>query len=156
LHISWKKLAKKLEGTNSIIILTADHGQINTPLEKTLMLKDHPKLLECLSNALSGEPRAAYCYVKQSKKNQFERYIKTKWGKICELHKSEDLVKKNYFGLYKPNPKLLDRIGDYVLILKDDYSIKDFLIGEKKTFHLGRHGGLSKEEMYVPLIVIRP
>ena len=59
---------------------------------------------------------------------------------------------KNYFGLGKPHPQLAQRIGDYVLLMKENYIIKDFLLGEEEHFSIGNHGGLSEDEMYVPLI----
>ena len=45
-----KKFYNKVRGTDSIIIITADHGLITTPSDKIIQLKDHPKLEECLSN----------------------------------------------------------------------------------------------------------
>jgi len=150
-----KKFLKGIEGTNSLIIITSDHGFIDTTKKRTIILKQHPKLEECLTLPLCGEPRAVFCYVHPSKKKQFEKYVKTKLKNICYVYKSEDFIKKNYFGLFKPNRRLFDRIGDYILILKDNYVLKDNILGEKKHFHIGAHGGVSKEEMIVPLIVIK-
>jgi len=65
----------------------------------------------------------------------------------------EDLIKKGYFGLFKPNKKLLDRAGNYILLMKDNYSIQDVIIGDDRRQNKACHGGVSKEEMFVPLIV---
>jgi predicted AlkP superfamily pyrophosphatase or phosphodiesterase len=150
------KLAKSLKDNNTTIIVTADHGLVNTrEKNKIIKLSDHPEVAEMLSMPLSGEPRVVYCYVKPQKTKQFEKYIKTKLAKACRLYKSVDLIKKNYFGLYQPNKKLKDRVGDYTLIMKDNYIMKDFVLGEEdRTIKIGNHGGVSKEEMIVPLIVI--
>lgn len=139
---------------DTTIIITADHGFIDTIKSKVINLADHPKLKETLTFSVSGEGRFVYCYVRPSKRKDFENYIKKHFKNICYLYKSKALVKKNYFGLFKPNKKLLDRIGDYVLIMKDNYIIKDLIKGEKLCFEIGNHGGVSKEEMFVPLIVI--
>jgi len=144
-----------LRGTNSIIIVTADHGLIDSEKSTMIRLKEHPKLEECLILPLCGESRTAYCYVRPDKTRQFESYVRKSMNKYCTLHKSDDLIKRNYFGLYSPHPKLYERVGDYVLMMKDNYVIRDFVLGEKERFHTGNHGGISKEEMFVPLIIIK-
>ncbi len=64
-------------------------------------------------------------------------------------------ISKNHFGLFESNENLKDRIGDYILIFKKNYYMRDKLKGEGKRIpKLGYHGGLSKEEMLVPLILI--
>ena len=147
---------KSLKGTNTLLIITADHGFIDTPLERIIKLEDHPKMKECLTLPLCGEGRVAYCYVRPEKTKQFENYVKDKLTKYCYIFKSQELIDKNYFGLFKPNPKLFDRIGDYVLIFKENYIIKDKIKKDKKKKKqsIGHHGGITKEEMIVPLILI--
>lgn len=149
-----KRLAEKLKGTNTTLIITADHGAINTPDEKIIKLEEHPKLKECLSLPLCGEGRVAYCYVHPAKIKVFENYIKTRLSPYCQMYKAEEIIKKNLYGLFKPTKKLFDRIGDYVLVMKKDYSLMDNLDGKRK-FDAANHGGISKEEMFVPLIVIK-
>lgn len=144
-----------LRNQNTTIIVTADHGLIDTnEKSKVIELKKHPQFVETLAMPLTGEPRVVYCYVRPQKVKQFETYVRTNFGKCCEIYKSDELIKNNYFGLYKQNPKLKDRIGDYVLIMKDNYIMKDFVLGEKRKIDIGHHGGVSEEEMFVPLVVI--
>jgi len=146
-------LSKSLKGTNTALIVTADHGLIDTTEKpKIILLQNHPKLVETLTMPLSGESRAAYCYVHPQKTQQFEKYIKDNLDFCCQLYKSIDLLDKGVFGLFKPNKNLIDRIGDYILVMKENYIIKDFLLTEKKECHIGNHGGTSPNEMFVPLI----
>lgn len=122
-----------LKDKNAVVIITADHGLINTrETRKIIKLENHPKLRDYLEQPLSGEPRVAYCSVKKSKTSRFENDIKDNFGKICSMHKSSDLIKKNFFGLGKPNRKLVSRIGNYVLIMKKNYIIEDFVPGRKR------------------------
>jgi histidinol phosphatase-like enzyme len=92
--------------------------------------------------------------VHPQKAKQFESYAKTALKDYCWVFKSTELVKKNFFGLGKPNKKLLDRIGDYVLIMKKNYIIRDSMLDLEQAKFIGNHGGVSHEEMFVPLIVI--
>ena len=144
-----------LRGTNTTLIITADHGFIDTPLNRIIKIEDHPQLKECLTLPLCGEGRTAYCYVRPSKVKQFEGYVKTKLKKYCDLYKGQDLINRNFFGLGKPNKKLFDRVGDYVLVCKENYIIKDSIKRTDIEKNIGHHGGVSKQEMIVPLVVIK-
>lgn len=148
-----KSFTNSIKNTNTTLIITADHGFIDTNKNKVIWLEDYPKIKECLTMPLCGEPRVIYCYVKSNKTKEFEKLVKNKLNKFCNIYKSSDLIKKNYFGLFIENEKLIDRIGDYTLIMKENYILKDKLLDEKKGFEIGNHGGISKEEMYVPLFV---
>jgi len=155
----FKEIDKKLNSFTKAVkdtkfIIVSDHGQIDTEKSKIIRLENHPKFLETLTLPLCGESRCAYCYVHPSKIKQFKEYIKNNFSQICEVHKSQDLIQKGYFGLFKPNHKLFDRVGDYILIMKENYIVKDFILGEKKAINIGNHGGMSREEMLVPLILI--
>jgi len=145
--------SKSLKGTSTALIITADHGLIDTTEKsKIILLHKHPKLVETLVMPLSGEPRVAYCYIHPQKTKQFENYIKENLDYCCEVYKSVDLLNKEVFGLFEANKKLIDRIGDYVLVMKENYIMKDFLLTEKEECHIGNHGGTSSNEMFVPLI----
>lgn len=148
-----KSLMLQLKDTSSIVMITADHGFTNTAKEYTIELKNHPELVSCLALPLCGESRAAYCYVKSSKKEKFEAYIQNNLSEFMELHLSEDLLKKGLFGSGRANEALVDRVGDYILLMKENYILKDFLLTEEEHFYDGRHGGCSNNEMFVPLIV---
>lgn len=151
-----KSFVKNLKGTKTSLIITSDHGFVDTPLERIIRLEDHPKMKECLTVPLCCAGRITYCYVHPTKAKQFETYVKTKLSKYCYIFKSQELIDKNYFGLFKPNPKLFDRVGDYILAFKENYIIKDEIPRKKKKKKqsIGHHGGISKEEMIVPLILI--
>ncbi|MBD3306244.1 hypothetical protein GF339_07630 [candidate division KSB3 bacterium] len=147
-------LVDALAKTDTLLIITADHGMIDTEPAKIVEVKHHPALRDTLILPLCGEPRVAYCYVRPAKTAQFEDYIAQHFSGICDLYPSETLIENQYFGLFEPDPRLYDRIGDYVLIMRENYIIKDFLLGEEEKFQHGNHGGVSQEEMFVPLIVI--
>ncbi len=150
------KFSSKLKEKDSKIrlIITADHGLIDTIPEHTIWLKDHPKLHETLTLPVCGEPRAPFFYVRPSKMTDFENYIRNHLNHVGDLVKGETLIKENYFGLYEPNKQLFNRTGDYILLMKDNYILRDQLIGETRHELIGNHGGLSDDELFVPLIII--
>lgn len=46
------------------------------------------------------------------------------------------------------------RVGDYTLIMKENYVFHDTLPNKEDHFEIGNHGGTSEKEMYVTLSMI--
>lgn len=138
---------------DSTVILTADHGHIDTPIKKGIVLSKYPKIKNMLSMPLSGEYRMAYCFVKPEYYKVFPKILRENLGRYLDVYSSSTLIKKNVFGIGKLHPSLDDRTGDYTIIMKDDYTIYDSLGHEKKPNFKGLHGGLTKGELLVPLVI---
>ena len=153
LDAGFARFLGRLAGSDTLVVVTADHGIIDTSQERLIDLGDHPELAGTLVLPLCGEPRVAYCYVRPERTRDFERYVGQVLAPHAVLWSSRELVAQNYFGSGTPHPELEERIGDYTLIMKENYVIKDWLFGEPRHAQIGVHGGLSEQELYVPLIV---
>lgn len=92
--------------------------------------------------------------MQQHQQANFEKYVSEQLEHAVTLHPADDLVAANWFGLGEPTARLQARIGDYILICKEDYVIKDRLPMEQPWQNIGVHGGTSEREMYVPLLAI--
>lgn len=145
-------LSTTLKQSDARLLVTADHGLVDTDAEHTIQLEHHPELAACLALPLCGEPRTAFCYLRPGKEKTFEDYVSNELGHACQAVCSEHLIDMGYFGLGDPHPQLKYRVGDYALLMKENYVIKDRLLAEKPFTQTGVHGGLSSEELYVPLI----
>ena len=141
-------------GSGSTVVLTADHGFVDTTSATRLELSDHPRLADTLVLPLCGEGRAVYCYVDPAKRARFEAYVAEELGDFCVAIDKEQVLANGYFGLGEPHPRLAERIGHYVLLMKENFVLRDHLLGEgERPVHVGVHGGLSAAEMHVPLVV---
>ena len=147
-------LAENLEGTDTSLFITADHGLFDLPSKKNLFVDDYPGLSECLAIPLSGESRAAFCFVRPDKVGQFKRVVKKEFDGIFSLHHSMDLVRKGWFGPGRPHPRLYERIGDFTLVSEGEHCIRDSLYITEPKILKGMHGGLLESEMLVPLISV--
>ena len=154
LDTAFKQFINNIEGSETTLVITADHGIIDSGLDLQIELDNHPRLKETLERPLCGERRVAYCYVHSSKRMQFESYIQSELADHVMLYKSDDLIEHGFFGLGAPHRRLLERIGDYTMLMKENYLIKDWVEGEKRYNHIGVHGGVSCQEMGVPLIML--
>ena len=147
-------LVDQLADSDSALLVSADHGFIDAPPEKRLDLASHPELKACLQVPLCGEPRLAYCYVLHDKRQQFEDYVAKNLSEAAQLYSSQDLADQNLYGLGRPHPELASRTGDYTLVMKDKHVIIDSLPGDNPPQLVGYHGGLSSQEVFVPLILV--
>jgi predicted AlkP superfamily pyrophosphatase or phosphodiesterase len=153
LDAAFAQLAEVARSNDSLIIVTADHGFIDTSAEQTIDLDDHPGLRDTLLLPLCGEPRMAYAYVRAGRERQFEDYVRDRLAAQVDLFKSESILRQGWLGTGEAHPALRDRIGDYVLIPRGRAILRDWLQGEERHTHIGVHGGLSAAEMIVPLVV---
>ena len=149
---AYAEFLQQIAGTDTAVIAVADHGFIDSPKASCIELADHPQLAQMLTLPLCGERRAAYCYVQAGQEGAFEHYAQTRLDHCARLYRSSDLIAQGWFGLGAANPRLAERVGDYTLVMKDDYTIKDWVLGEPRHLTLGVHGGVSAAEMQVPLI----
>lgn len=145
-----KNFYKQIKKTNSKIIISADHGFISTKKKEVLYLDDFKELKECLILPFSSEPRAVSCFVKPFKIKDFETITK-KLNKYFNVIEGSELIKNNIYGLTKNYKDFNSRVGDYVLLMKKNYV---FLYSKDINFMKGNHGGISSDEMYVPLITL--
>jgi len=139
----------RLSRNRTLLVVSADHGQINTPPAERFDLRRHPEFMHGLTMAPSGEGRLAYLYIRRGHEAAVEAYIQKTWPDEFILLPSEKVIEAGLLGDGAPYAALADRVGDSVLISRNGnylwWAMKDNLLA-------GRHGGLSRQEMLVPLI----
>ncbi|MCG8010450.1 MAG: nucleotide pyrophosphatase, partial [Candidatus Thiodiazotropha weberae] len=74
----------------------------------------------------------------------------------ADNYRSDELIEQGWFGIGETHPQLKRRIGDRVLLMREDYILNDWLVQERRYQLVGVHGGLSEDELLVPLIVVEP
>lgn len=150
------QLLERLQGTGALVIVCADHGLVDTTPATRLCLDDHPALGELLALPLCGEPRAAYCYLHPGCEQAFDAYVASELAGVVRAFPAQQLLDEHWFGPGTAHPELARRIGDRVLLPVANYSLKDWLPQERRVEPVGVHGGLSSDELLVPLIVATP
>ena len=143
-------------GTGTVLIVTADHGFIDSGDAERIDIENHAVLADALALPLCGEPRSAYCYVRPSAAAAFEDYVETALAQFAHAVPSQQLIDESWFGLGQPHPELAARIGDYTLQMRDRYTIRDRVAGERNLRLSGVHGGTAAAEQIVPLVLAGP
>ena len=131
------------------VLLTADHGMIATQKSARYDLRNHPALSRLLHILPTGESRLMYLFVRPGQIDQVRSYFDQTWpGQFTFLDPAE-AVTKGLFGPGKPHPHLSDRLGDLIVAARSDAYL---WWADKENPLVGRHGGLSTDEMIVPLL----
>lgn len=145
-------LLERLRGLDCEVVVTADHGFTDASEERTVDLDEYPKLAAMLECPLWGERRAAFCAVRQGREAEFEAAAAEVFGGKAVVARSRDLVAAGLFGPGATNPRLAERTGTHSLLMEPGWTVVDSVPGEKRHQMIGVHGGLSPEEMWIPLI----
>ena len=153
LDLALAGLADTCAKHGTALVATADHGFLDSGPAERVDLASHPRLAEFLSLPLCGEPRSSYCYVRHHDAAGFEDYVHNELSEYTTLASSAQLVADGWFGHGTPHPELLARIGDYTLQMRERYTIRDLVTGERDMDLHGMHGGVTAAEQKVPLML---
>lgn len=133
---------------DTLFLLTADHGSVFTPPYAHFELSSHPDLLANLVMLPTCENRMPFLYIKPGKEMAVRDYFEHAWPEQFTLLTRQQALDLHLFGIGEAHPKLDGRIGDLIAVSHQDAYL---WWANKANLMLGRHGGLSEDEMLVPL-----
>ena len=137
------------------LIITADHGQINTKFEDLRIVRYDDMLMKYLDMPLWGSSRAVFMKSRNGEEDKLEEYISKRFRDEGILIRSEEAIRSGLFGAPRVSDELRYRFGDYLYLPKGPRGLY-FLYPEMEQQvydYKGMHGGLSSREMYIPLVL---
>lgn len=141
------------EGT--LVCLMADHGHIMYDKQQSIVLSQHPELQRMLLMNPTGGVRFPYLFAKQGKVQAVIDYINTHCGESALAISAETALELNLFGPQPYAPNARDRLGDVVVIMRDQAVFVEPFEEQFVDSIVAGHGGLSADEMEAPWMVWR-
>ena len=135
----------------TLFLLTADHGQIPSEILPEYDLEKHTGLTNHLIMKPTGESRLPFLFIKKDHEENVIRYLSTHWDGQFDMVPSPEFLNSGLMGFGKVYKGTLDRIGNWVVIPKNNAY---WWWVNKENVLRGRHGGLSPQEMLVPFFAI--
>ena len=132
-------------------ILTADHGVIDVAQTSHLYLEDFESLEDLLM--IGGDPRVAFLYFELGTDLVTKRQnIESEIGAQVDVATVQELVES---GWYQPLTEAASRVApDLVLLPKGNRVVYHRGFAKVKSLAMiGQHGGMSKAEWEIPLLV---
>jgi hypothetical protein len=140
---------------DTVLFITGDHGQVETPPEKAINLEDHPRFKELLLMRPAGEPRSPYLYLRQGCLADAQAYVEKHWLDAMVALRPAEALSSGLMGPRPHAPEALRRLGDLMVPMRGGHTL---LTGhEAVRGHLmrGRHGGMTALEMEMPWLGLR-
>ncbi len=147
---------------NTLFIMTADHGHIPMDPQATIYLNQAlPGLEQYLeTNAQgrllvpAGSPRDYFLYVKDAYVDEVTSSLREALEGKAEVYKTADLISQRFFGAQEPSAAFLERVGNVVVLPYFGETVRWYTQGAPPMRFLGHHGGLTPEEMEIPLLLL--
>lgn len=143
----------------TLLLLTADHGQSEIDPATTIYLNHaFPQIGRFLKTSRKGEHlvpggscRDMFLYIKDELLEEAQEMLSQELAGKADVVKTEDLIAAGYFGP-AVSERLCARIGNLVIL---PYRYESVWWYEKDKFeqkYYGHHGGLTPQEMEIPLL----
>lgn len=148
----------------TLVIVTADHGAIETDpatttylnrdrsfagIERFLRRNGHGQLL-----VPAGSPRDLFLYVQDELLDEAEAFLAERLEGRGQVVQVADLVADGFFGPQPPSAAFMARAGNLVIL---PYAGECVWWYEKDRYEqrfFGHHGGLTPQEMEIPLLAM--
>ena len=141
--------AEDREGT--LLLITADHGQIHIPPGMILNADQDPKLSRHLMVPITGESRAAFIHPRPGRSQAIRDHLEEIYPNWFVVRDSVEVLEAGLLG--KPiADETYARAGELIVLPRSTRALQQT---EPSVTLVGRHGGLTPEEMLVPLIGAR-
>lgn len=138
--------------TDTAILVTADHGQFDAPEDRRFDVDTDRRLRRGVV-VMAGEPRVRYLHTAPGATDDVVNTWRGVLGDAAWVGTREETVAT---GLYGPVASdHLDRIGDVVVICRQDYVVVASTTAASESRLGAYHGALTPPEMEIPLIVLR-
>ncbi len=146
-------LADELRGTGTVLLVTSDHGLVDCPDGCFIDLSKVDGLYDCLATLPSGDARQVSFFVRPSRRRDFLNCC-SMLDEAGVLVRGQELIRMGIFGPGRSHPSLSGRVGDYVLIARNGFAFEAPPSGFQASALAGYHGGMSRDEMLVPVYTI--
>ena len=146
-------LGNALEGRARVIV-TADHGHLDSPDEAWTTLTPSGPLSQHLTCVPAGEPRTLFFHTKPGSDEAFQDLFAAALADRFTLMRSEDAID---MGLFGPVELITDasrgRMGNFFALSRGRWSIYASDTEEEVSLQ-SMHGGITTAESIVPFIVV--
>ncbi|WP_344197574.1 nucleotide pyrophosphatase/phosphodiesterase family protein [Aeromicrobium alkaliterrae] len=129
------------------LVVTADHGMVDLPVEGRFDVDEHPRLLDDVE-LLAGEARFRHVHTRPGAAPEVAQRWRDLLGDRAEVRLREEC--EDWFGTVEPEVE--QRFGDVVVAAQDDFAVFSSREFAREMEMAGFHGSTSEVETRIPLL----
>lgn len=138
----------------SLLVVSGDHGLVDLRDDQKVEVAAEPGLSEGV-RMISGEPRARHVHALRGAAGDVRAAWAERLGDRMAVWSRDEAIDEGWFGPSVPD-RVRPRIGDVVAAAHGPVGVFDPKNEGPAIGLRGHHGGLTPDEMLVPLIVAGP
>lgn len=146
----------------TLLLLSADHGQTYVDPAKTIylnQLSEFSTLRPWLKTnrqgkllAPGGSPRDMFLYVKEDALDKAQALLIKMLQGRADVFRTADLIAAGLFGTEPPSQTFLGHVGNLLILPRAHETVWWYEKDRFEQKYYGHHGGLSADEMEIPLL----
>lgn len=149
---------------DTLLMIIADHGQIETDPARVLYLDQTPafsKLRPLLRTnqqgeilAPAGSCRDFFVHAQPAHLDEAQAVLTSIVRERAEVRRVDAMIEEGYFGPHAVSAQFRSRVGNLVVLPFAGESVYWLGDGRFKQKYYGHHGGLTPQEMEIPLLLL--
>lgn len=155
-------LLRLARDTEALLLIFADHGQIQVDSQATLYLNqvvpDFTRYIAQGHNGHllvpAGSPRDFFLHIKADLLDEAQAVFAEATQGLARVIKTQALIEQGLFGT-SPSEIFLSRVGNLVVLPEPGETVYYYEKDRFEQKYSGHHGGLTPEEIEIPLIALQ-
>jgi hypothetical protein len=161
-------LWRRLEGAaaDCLLVVTADHGLVEVDPSTTIYLNLDRRFAD-LEHLLrrnrrgellvpAGSCRDMFLYIPDHKLREAQTWLGRELAGRAEVWLTDDLVEQGLFGRGSVSETFRARAGNLVILPYRNEAVWWYERGRFEQNYFGHHGGLTRQEVEIPLLLLAP
>jgi len=137
---------------DTLVILTADHGHAAVDPAKLIDLEADAELRSLLRNPIAGEPRVVFLHTDVP--DQVRSHLEQRYPETFFLFDRDEAIDAGLFGRGDATAAR-QRVGEVLAMVGDDRGASVVRVDGQVVLHKGSHGGMTPDEMRIPVLLWR-
>ena len=137
---------------DTLVLLTADHGHAEVDPQQLIDIEGDQDLRALLRAPVAGEPRLVFLHTDRA--DAVRGHLERRWPGAFTIFDREDAITEGLFGRGDPSVARR-RIGEVCAMLDGQRAATLVRVDGQAVHHRGAHGGMTADEMRVPVLAWR-